>query len=143
MSAGTDQAGHVGEVPVPQRGDEVVHQPQLGRLPVDVGRDEEEARLGTQHRVGRQQVLAGAALWTQHVGHAGGEAGQEDEERTEQRGDRVHGCSSAAGHKQKHTVRSQTSSRTTQALRLDSTSRFAASILLTIEYCQMISVKRL
>lgn len=122
--AGTDQAGHVGKVPVPQRGDEVVHQPELGRLPVDVGRDEEEARLGAQHRVGRQQVLAGAALRAQHVGDAGGEAGQEDEERTQQRGDGVHGCSSAARHKQKHVVRSKTSSRTTRTPGLHPTERF-------------------
>lgn len=105
MLRDTDQAGHVGEVPVPQRGDEVVHQPELGRLPVDVGRHEEEARLGAQHRVGRQQVLAGAALRTQHVGDAGGEAGEEDEERTEQRGDGVHDCSSAERQKQKLQVK--------------------------------------
>lgn len=49
----SDQAGHVGEVAVPQRRDEVVHQPEFGCLPVDVGWDEEEARLGTQHSVGR------------------------------------------------------------------------------------------
>ena len=61
---GSDQAGHVGEVPVPQRGDEVVHQPELGRLAVDVRWDEEEARLGAQHRVGRHQILAGATFWT-------------------------------------------------------------------------------
>lgn len=99
----SDQAGHVGEVAVPQRCDEVVHQSELGRLPVDVGRDEEEARLGTQHRVGRQQVLAGAALRTQHGGGggAGGEGGQEDEEeeeeRAEQRGGDIHGCNTERG----------------------------------------------
>lgn len=87
-----------------QRGDEVVHQPQLGRLPVDVGRDEEEARLGAEHRIGRQQVLAGAALRTQHGGGgAAGEGGQEDEEeeREDQRGNGVHGCSAAATHTDK------------------------------------------
>lgn len=100
----SDQAGHVGEVTVPQRGDEVVHQPQLGRLAVDVGRDEEEARLGAKHRIGRQQVLAGAALRTQHGGGgAGGEGGQEDEEeeREDKHGNDVHGCSPAATHKDK------------------------------------------
>ena len=61
-----DQAAHVGEVAVPQRGDEVVHQPQLGRLPVDVGGDEQEARLGSEDGAGRQQVLACAGLMTQH-----------------------------------------------------------------------------
>lgn len=78
---------------MPERGDEVVHQSELRRLSVDVGRDEEKTRLGTQHRVGRQQVLAGAPLWTQHGGPTGGEAGQQDaeEERAEQRGDHVHG----------------------------------------------------
>lgn len=87
------QAGHVGEVAVPQRGDEVVHQSQLRRLPVDVGRHEEETRLGAQHRVGRQQVLAGAALGTQHGGPTGGQAGQQDaeEEGAEPPGDHVHG----------------------------------------------------
>lgn len=89
----THQAGHVGEVSVSQRGDEVVHQPELGRLPVDVWWDEEQARLGAQHRVGRQQVLAGAALRTEHVAEAGREAGQEDEPED------VHGCPSACGHK--------------------------------------------
>lgn len=68
----TDQAGHVGKVAVPQRRDEVVHQPELCRLAVDVRRDEEEARLGTQDCVGRQQVLAGAPLRTQHGGEGGG-----------------------------------------------------------------------
>lgn len=106
-SAETDQAGHVGEVTVPQRRDEVVHQAELGRLTVDVGRDEEEAGLGTQHSVGRQQVLAGAALRTQHVGGGGGEGGQEDEEegeeRARQRGDDVHGCAPAATQEEKKT----------------------------------------
>ncbi|TNN49640.1 hypothetical protein EYF80_040147 [Liparis tanakae] len=97
----SDQAGHVGEVAVPQRRDEVVHQPELGRLAVDVGRHEEEARLGTQHGVGGQQVLAGAALRTQHGG-AGGQGGQEDDEEGEEEeeeragrrgGDHVHGGS--------------------------------------------------
>jgi len=94
----SDQTGHVGEVAVPQRRDEVVHQPELGRLAVDVGRDEEEARLGTQHGVGGQQVLAGAPLRTQHGG-AGGQGGQEDEEEEEEEradrrgGDDVHGGS--------------------------------------------------
>lgn len=101
----SDQAGHIGEVAVPQRRDEVVHQPELGRLAVDVWWDEEEARLGTEHRVGRQQVLAGAPLRTQHGGGggAGGEGGQEDEEeeRADQRGDDVHGCSPAATQKEK------------------------------------------
>lgn len=83
---------------MPQRGDEVVHQPELGRLPVDVGRDEEEARLGAQHRVGRQQVLACAALWTQHGGDTGGEE-QQDEDGADQRRDGVHGCSPAARQK--------------------------------------------
>lgn len=96
---GTDQAGHVGEVAVPQRGDEVVHQPELGRLPVDVGRDEEEARLGAEHRVGRQQVLAGAPLWTQHGGGAGGE--DEEEEEEEERADDIHGYCPAATHTEK------------------------------------------
>lgn len=87
---------------MPQRRDEVVHQPELGRLPVDVGRDEEEAGLGAQHRVGRQQILAGAPLRTQHGGGAGGEGGQEDEEeqRADQRGDHIHGYSSAATQKE-------------------------------------------
>lgn len=76
----SDQAGHVGEVAMPQRCDEVVHQPELGRLPVDVGWDEEEARLGTEHSVGRQQVLARAPLRTQHGRGAGGRGGQEDKE---------------------------------------------------------------
>lgn len=76
----SDQAGHVGKVAVPERCDEVVHQPELGRLAVDVGWDEEEAGLGTQHRVGRQQVLAGAPLRTQHGRGAVGKGGQEDEE---------------------------------------------------------------
>lgn len=83
---------------MPQSRDEVVHQPELGSLAVDVGRDEEEARLGTQHRVGRQQVLAGAPLRTQHGAGAGGEGGQEgeeeeeEEERADRRGDDFHGC---------------------------------------------------
>ena len=84
---------------MPQRRDEVVHQPELGRLAVDVWRDKEEARLGTQHRVGRQQVLAGAPLRAQHGGGAGGEGGQEDdeeEERGDHRGGDIHGCSPAA-----------------------------------------------
>ncbi len=93
----SDQAGHVGEDAVSQCCDEVVHQPELGRLAVDVWRDEEEARLGTEHCVGRQQVLAGAPLRTQHGGGAGGEGGQEneeeeEEERADQRGDDIHGC---------------------------------------------------
>lgn len=74
-----DQAGHVGKVAVPQCRDEVVHQPEFGRLAVDVGGDEEEARLGTKHCVGRQQVLAGAPLRTQHERGAVGNGGQEDE----------------------------------------------------------------
>lgn len=106
----SDQAGHVGEVAVPQRCDEVVHQPEFGRLAVDVGRDEEETRLGTQHRVGRQQVLAGAPLRTQHGGGAGGERGQEDEEeegeRADQRGDDIHGYSPAATQKEKRQKKS-------------------------------------
>lgn len=91
---------------MPQRCDEVVHQPELGSLPVNVGRDEEEARLGTQHGVGRQQVLAGAPLGTQH-GRAGGEGGQEEEEeeeqeeRADQQGDVVHVCSPAATQEEK------------------------------------------
>lgn len=91
---------------MPQRRDEVVHQAELGRLTVDVGWDEEEAGLGTQHSVGRQQVLAGAALRTQHVGGGGGEGGQEDEEEEEgarQRGDDIHGCSPAATQEEKKT----------------------------------------
>lgn len=78
---------------MPQRGDEVVHQPQLGRLPVDVGRHKQEAGLGTEDGVRRQQVLAGAALWTQHRGGGGEEEGEkevEEEDRAEQRGDGVH-----------------------------------------------------
>lgn len=78
---------------MPQRGDEVVHQPQLGRLPVDVRRHEQQAGLGTEDGVRRQQVLAGAALRTQHGGGGGGEGGEEEEEeeeRAEQRGDGVH-----------------------------------------------------
>lgn len=82
------QAGHVGEVAVPQRCDEVVHQPELGGLPVDVGWDEQEARLGTQHSVGRQQVLAGAPLRTQHRRGTGGDGRQEDEEEEEERADK-------------------------------------------------------
>lgn len=90
---------------MPQRRDEVVHQPELGRLPVDVGRDEEEARLGAQHGVGRQQVLAGAALRAQHGGGAGGQGGQEDEEeeeeeRRDQRGGHVHDCYPATDNRE-------------------------------------------
>lgn len=64
QSKSSDQAGHVGEVTVPQCGDEVVHQPQLGCLPVDVWRHEQEAGLGAEDGVRRQQVLAGAAFRT-------------------------------------------------------------------------------
>lgn len=57
-----DEAAHVGEVAVAQRGDEVVHEAELGGAAVDVGRHEEQARLGTEHRVGGQKVLARATL---------------------------------------------------------------------------------
>ncbi|KAF3847100.1 hypothetical protein F7725_020128 [Dissostichus mawsoni] len=91
----SDQAGHVGEVAVPQRCDEVVHQPELRSLPVNVGWYKKEARLGTQHRVGRHQVLAGAAFRTQHGRQGGVDGGQEDkeegeEERAQMRGDGIH-----------------------------------------------------
>lgn len=92
------QTGHVGKVAVPQRGDEVVHQPEFCRLAIDVRWDEEKSRLGTQHSVGRQQVLAGTSLRTQHGGGAGGDGGEEDEkeeERGDQRGDNIHGCTPA------------------------------------------------
>lgn len=112
------QAGHVGKVAVPERRDEVVHQSELRRLSVDVGRYEEKARLGTQHRVGRQQVLAGAPLWTQHGGRAGGEAGQQgaEEERAEQRGDGVHGCSAAETWRER-TLDCQAETQTGQKIR--------------------------
>lgn len=79
---------------MPQCGDEVVHQPELSCLPVNVGRDKEQASLGTEHRVGWQQVLAGASFWTKHVGEAGRKAVQEDEKRAEQQGGGVHVCPS-------------------------------------------------
>lgn len=80
---------------MPQRRDEVVHQPQLGCLPVDVWRHEQEAGLGTEDGVRRQQVLAGAAFRTQHGGGGGREGGEEEEERAEKRGDGVHDGSPA------------------------------------------------
>lgn len=112
----SDQAGHVGEVTVPQRRNEVVHQPEFSRLAVNVRRNEEEACLGAKHRVGRQQILARAPLRTQHGRGAGGEGGQEDEEeRADQQGDDIHGCSPAATEKlgthqfmQQHTLKYQT-----------------------------------
>ena len=102
----SDQAGHVGEVAVPQRCDEVVHQPELRSLPVNVGWYKKEARLGTQHRVGRHQVLAGAAFRTQHRRQGGVDGGQEDkeegeEERAQMRGDGIHVFFAAATKKEK------------------------------------------
>ncbi len=66
------RAAQVSEVLVAQGGDEVVHQSQLGGLPVDIQWHEEQASFGTQHGVRGQQVLAGAAFGAQHgVGRHG------------------------------------------------------------------------
>lgn len=60
------ETAHVSEVFVAQGGDEVIHQSQLGGLPVDIRWHKKQAGFGTQHGVGGRQVLAGTALGALH-----------------------------------------------------------------------------
>ena len=58
------QAGHVDKVLLADYGDEVVGEPQLHRLAVDGGRDEQQACLGAEQGERGGLVLADAAAGT-------------------------------------------------------------------------------
>lgn len=80
-----DEVGHVGKILPSQRGDEVVHQPQLRRPPVDAGGHEEEPRFGAEDGEGWGEVLTHATLGAQHGLHRRADNQQADEQPVHRR----------------------------------------------------------